>query len=113
MTRRRWVYTEGGRPLPEPYEATEDEQPVARVEIAAGALYDGQRALDGTDVSTRRRFDEYMKRHGYAMADDFKGQWAQAAQKREAFRAGQQRNPQLRDAIGRAAYQLEKRGRRK
>lgn len=112
MTRRRWVYTEGGRPLPEPYEATEDEQPVVRVEIAAGALYDGQRALDGTDVSTRRRFNEYLRTRGLAMADDFKGQWQQAAQKREAYRTGQQKNPKLREAIGRAAYQLEKKGRR-
>lgn len=113
MTRRRWVYTEGGRPLPEPYEATEEAQPVVRVEIAAGALYDGQRALDGTDVSTRRRFDEYMKRNGLAMADDFKGEWQKAAQSREAYRAGRKRDPQLREAIGRAAYELEKKGRRK
>lgn len=113
MTRRRWVYTEGGRPLPEPYEVADDYQPPVRVEIAAGALYDGQRALDGTDVSTRRRFNEYMRRNGYALADDFKGEWAKAAQSREDFRAGRRKDPTLRDAIGRAAYQLEKRGRRR
>lgn len=110
---RRWVYTEGGRPLPEPYEATAEAQHTARLEIATGSVYDGQRALDGTDVSTRRRFEEYLRRTGTCMADDFKGEWQKAAAAREEYRAGRQRNPKLRDDIGRAAYQLEKKGRRK
>lgn len=114
MTRRTWVYTEGGRPLPEPYESTGEEQPVVRVEIAAGALYDGQRALDGTDVSSRSKFNEYLRRTGCTVASDFTQHWADAAKKREAYFSGKARNPQLREAIGRAAYQLEmKRGKRK
>lgn len=112
MTRRRWVYTEGGRPLPQPYEATEEAPTHVRTQIATGSLYEGQRALDGTDVSSRAKFNEYLRRTGCAVADDFKGEWAKAAEARQAYRQGKQRNPKLRDAIGRAAYQLEKKGRR-
>lgn len=107
MPKRTWVYTEGGRPLEQPLEVTDEAQPTARLEIATGNLYEGQRAQDGTDVSTRRRFEEYMRRNGYAVADDFKGEWAQAAKTRADYLTGTKRNPALREAIGRAAYQLE------
>ena len=110
--KRRWVYTEGGRPLAEPLEVTKDAQAPARLEVVTGNLYDGQRALDGTDVSTRRRFEEYLRRTGCALADDFKGEWAAAAKAREAALSGRQRNPKLREQIGRAAYQLETKRRR-
>lgn len=112
MSRRRWVYTEGGQPLAEPLEVTEEAQAPARLEVAAGGFYEGQRALDGTDVSTRRRFNEYLRRTNCAVADDFKTTWADAAKARADALAGRKRNPQLRETIGRVAYQMEMKRRR-
>lgn len=47
--------------------------------------YDGIRATDGTDISTRRKHREYMKRHNLTTTDDFKQTWAQAQKAREAY----------------------------
>ena len=40
------------------------------------AHYDGLRATDGTDISTRKKHREYMKRHGLTTTDDYKQTWA-------------------------------------
>jgi hypothetical protein len=47
--------------------------------------YDGLRATDGTDISTRKKHREYMKRNGLATADDFKGQWERDKKTREHY----------------------------
>jgi hypothetical protein len=47
--------------------------------------YDGLRATDGADISTRKRHREYMKRNGLTTADDFKQTWADAKEKREHY----------------------------
>jgi len=47
--------------------------------------YDGLRATDGADISTRRRHREYMKRTGLTTADDFKQTWASAAKERDRY----------------------------
>lgn len=47
--------------------------------------YDGARATDGTDISTRAKHREYMKRHNLTTTDDFKQTWAQAQKAREAY----------------------------
>jgi hypothetical protein len=89
MTRRRYRYDpESG----EMVEITPGYQPPPR----RGALnhmgglwgdrhYDGLRATDGADISTRKRHREYMKRTGLTTADDFKQTWANAAKEREQY----------------------------
>lgn len=57
--------------------------------LAGDRHYDGLRATDGADISTRSKHREYMKRHGLAMADDFKDSWAKAQAKRDAYRRGE------------------------
>lgn len=57
---------------------------------ADGALwndrsYDGLRATDGSDISSRRKHRDYMKRHGLTTADDFSGEWKSAKKRREAY----------------------------
>lgn len=47
--------------------------------------YDGLRATDGADISSRKRHREYMKRHGLTTADDFRQTWAEAKKKREHY----------------------------
>lgn len=84
MTRRRYIQSK--QPPYELIEITDDYQPDLRAD--AGALwgdrsYDGLRATDGTDISTRSKHREYMKANGLATADDFKQTWAKAQERRE------------------------------
>ena len=37
--------------------------------------YDGMQATDGTDISTRAKHREYMRRHDLTTIDDFTGHW--------------------------------------
>jgi hypothetical protein len=57
--------------------------------LAGDRHYDGLRAQDGSDISSRSKHREYMKRHGLTMADDYKETWAKAEKAREAYRRGE------------------------
>ncbi len=64
--------------------------------------YDGMRATDGTDISSRAKHREYMRRNDLTTIDDFKQEWADAPRKRELeARKG------TREAIERAIHHLE------
>lgn len=69
--------------------------------------YDGGKATDGTDISTRAKHRDYMKRNNLTTIDDFKDTWAQAQKKREDFytRGGSFK----RQDIERAIYQVQNR----
>jgi putative FmdB family regulatory protein len=56
--------------------------------LAGDRHYDGLRAPDGTDISTRTKHREYMKSRGLTTADDFKGVWQSAAKEREERLSG-------------------------
>ena len=114
MTRRTYVYTSGGRPLPEPYEVTDDWRNPGSESTGdlAKFAYDNLRATDGTDISSRTKHREYMKHNGLALADDFKQTWQQARAERDAYFRGEKLNPSYREAVGRAEYQLSKRRRK-
>jgi hypothetical protein len=47
--------------------------------------YDGLRATDGTDISSRSKHREYMKKNGYTTVDDFKQTWAKAREQRDKY----------------------------
>ena len=47
--------------------------------------YDGLRATDGTDISSRSKHREYMKQMGYTTVDDFQKTWDKAAQQRAEY----------------------------
>ena len=83
MTRRRYIQIKG-----ELVEVTPDYQPELRKD--SGALwgdrsYDGLKATDGTDISTRTKHREYMKRHNLTTADDYKQTWDRAREQRERY----------------------------
>lgn len=63
--------------------------------------YHGMRATDGSDISSRRKHREYMKRTGLTTADDFKDTWARAAKEREQYMrsGGSVRKDDIRRAI--------------
>lgn len=58
----------------------------ARLNVLGDRHYDGLRAPDGTDISTRTKHREYMKRNNLTTMDDFQGSWAKAEKERDAYR---------------------------
>lgn len=85
MTRRRYIQDPTTHKL---IEISDDYQAPMRTD--SGALwgdrsYDGLRASDGTDISTRTKHREYMKLKGLTTTDDFKETWAQAKEQRERY----------------------------
>jgi len=68
--------------------------------------YDGLRATDGADISSRSKHREYMKANNLTTMDDFTGVYAEAQKRREQYytRGGTVTN----DDVGRAIAQLEK-----
>lgn len=88
MTRKSYVYDEQlGRMV----ERTREPPQRGNALNHLGGLwsdrhYDGMRATDGSDISSRRKHREYMKRNNLTTTDDFKDTWAKAQQEREAYR---------------------------
>lgn len=72
--------------------------------LAGDRHYDGMRAPDGTDISTRTKHREYMKSRGLTTADDFKETWKKAADEREKLRSGTFQDPELKRAVAEAFY---------
>jgi putative FmdB family regulatory protein len=67
--------------------------------LAGDRHYDGLRATDGTDISSRTKHREYMKSKGLAMTGDFKDTWASAQKERDALRAGTFVDKELRSEV--------------
>jgi hypothetical protein len=93
-------------------EVTQDFLPATRTD--SGALwgdrhYDGMRAPDGTDISTRTKHREYMRATGLTTTDDFKDTWAKAKQEREQLYS--QGGTFRRQDIERAIHNLQERNR--
>jgi hypothetical protein len=55
----------------------------AKNNIVGDRAYEGLRASDGTDIGSRKKHRDYMKRTGLTTADDFKQTWAKKAEERE------------------------------
>lgn len=114
--RRRWLYTQGGQPLEQPLEVTDDwKQPDSGPSLRSEAEVYGNLtpATDGTRLDSKRRHHEYMARNNLTIAEDFKNTWAQAEVKRERMATGDFDHQRRRETIGRAAYELEKKGRQR
>jgi hypothetical protein len=89
-------------------EVTDDEVPARRDGLLYNdRIYDGLRADDGTDISSRTRHRDYMRENGLTTMDDFKEEWAKARQQRDEYFTGK-RGTIKRSDIERAIHQLEK-----
>jgi hypothetical protein len=114
MSRRRWVYTRGGKPILDengnlaPVEVAIDNEPPARLQISMDRHYENMAATDGTDIGSRRKHQEYMKRNNLTLASDYKNEWAKAEQERAKAFTGQHDKRERREAIERAFYQRRK-----
>lgn len=116
-TRERWVYRTGDNGECIKFRVDPD----APSEVLSGVLISMDRhlentcATDGTDIGSRRKRDEYLRRNGLTHADDYKQTWTKAAEERAKFfteGGGERERAARREAVGRAAYELEK-GRRR
>lgn len=110
MAKRRYIQDLATGEL---IEVSQDHQAPLRND--AGALwgdrhYDGARATDGTDISTRTKHREYMAAHGLTTVDDYKDSWAKAQAARESY---YRNGGSIRRAdVARAMHQLQQAGRR-
>ena len=108
MTRRRWIQ----RTDPKTGKSYLEEVPLnyytpRRNLSDTDALiserhYDGMRATDGTDISTRAKHRDYMRRNNLTTIDDYTEEWANAPRKREL-----EQQKERREAIDRVIHQLE------
>lgn len=57
--------------------------------VMGDQFYDGQRAPDGSDVSTRTKHREYLKRSGLVTFDDYKETFAKEQSRRDAYHSGE------------------------
>lgn len=56
--------------------------------LAGDRHYDGLRAPDGTDISTREKHRAYMKANNLTTMDDYTESWAKARKERDDYFAG-------------------------
>jgi len=56
--------------------------------LAGDRHYDGLRATDGTDISTRAKHQAYMKANNLTTADDFSQTWKRQAEQRREIMTG-------------------------
>ncbi len=85
MTRRRYIQDPETLEL---VEITADSEPSRLRGDAAlwgDRSYDGMRAPDGTDISSRSKHRAYMAATGMTTADDFSSSWSKAKEQRQNY----------------------------
>lgn len=103
--RRRWVYTRGGQPC-EPYEAGEEPEAPARLQLMTGSCHAGVVAPDGTLIDTRGKRAEYKRRNGVEDESDCVGLTERRKAERVAFLQGRQDIRPYQEAAARAFHEL-------
>lgn len=90
------------------------EEPAVRAldaPFAVGRFYENQCTVEGHDIGSRRKHREYMKQNNLTTMDDYKETWKRAEHIRKHGDPADRKA--RREAVGRAAYEVEKkRGRR-
>ena len=111
--RGRFLYTSGGKALEAPVRVDDEwTQPdTGPSHKSEEEVYGKVTATDGTDLSTRKRHAEYMKRNNLTIDADFKESWARAAKERDAVLSGthEGERKEIRETVGRALYQQKRR----
>jgi len=84
--RGRWFWDEEQQRL---VSADEYQPPERAVDapILSGRFYEGAKTVDGEDIGSRRKHQQYMKDHGLASGSDYPPSWyanRRAEQKRQA-----------------------------
>ncbi len=106
MSVRRYRYD---KELGEVVEVRGDEpRGPGRVELMLDSKYEGLRATDGTDVSSRRKWQAYARQHNLAHVEDFdKGYWPKKAKERDAMTRGDWGQKERTQAVVEAMRRVE------
>lgn len=114
--RGSWVWDEAAQRMVD----ASSYRPPTRAEglqISTDRHYENTATLDGHDIGSRRKREEYMRVNGLADPRDFRGTLADAERKRaresEYKGATPERVREVADIIGRKAYELSKQKRRR
>lgn len=67
--------------------------------LAGDRHYEGMRATDGTDISSRSKHRAYMKANNLTTADDFQKTWSKNMEERQAFRSATHQDHSLKQDI--------------
>lgn len=108
--RRSWVYIDGVA-----YERGVDAIPENPLEmqphnrVVGDSHYDGLRATDGTDISTRAKHRAYMKAHNLTTMDDFNDSFKASVERKAAYVTEGKGGATRKSDIERAIYELSKR----
>jgi hypothetical protein len=76
----------------------------AEYALAGDRHYEGMQAPDGSDISSRSKHREFMKRTGLTTSDDFKGEWTKASKERQEYRSGTREDKGLRQFLERQLH---------
>lgn len=91
----------------------EDPSLALNAPILSGRFYeDAPPATDGTPINSRARHREYMRVNGLAMESDYREHRQQKAKERESLFTDGGDHKARREAVARAAYEVEKRSHR-
>jgi len=74
--------------------------------------YDGLRATDGSDISSRTKHRRYMRANGLTTMDDFKESWAASRRARDEYFTTGKGGAVSRDDVARAIDSLENKRKR-
>lgn len=94
----KWGFVDVNDIGPEPELAT-------NAPIMAGRFYENIAMTDGTDVGSRKKYREYLKRTGSTPASDFKDHWAKAEAQRNSYQTDGAEHRERRETIGRAWHE--------
>ena len=67
--------------------------------LAGDRHYENMQASDGTDISSRTKHREYMKRNGLTTTDDYTKTWAKEERRRTELRQGNFVDKELRSVL--------------
>lgn len=112
MSRKRWVYTQGGEPLPQPIEVSDDWKNITpRTGDGLKFVFDNLRATDGADISSYSKHQRYMQERGLALQSDFRETGEKARKQREASFTPEYDKRERREVVGRALYEARRKRR--
>jgi hypothetical protein len=73
--------------------------------IVMDRFYENTSTIDGTDIGSRRKYKEYLRKTGYTNSSDFTNEWKKAAEERAQIQSGEHDKKERREAVGRAMYE--------
>ena len=89
---------------------TPDNRPIGNTDryLWSDAHYDGLKATDGTDISSRKAHRAYMKANNLTTLDDYQGKWKAEREKRDAYFTEGKGGATRKEDVARAIAQLER-----